>query len=516
MWDPPAEVRHAIVLRARAFDAAGNAVGKTITNSYFITDLMERQPQLPAVSIAIDYGELYDADSGLFSPNGWDSCNSFGTGNFNQRGREWERLANVEFYELDNNGFAQELGIRVHGGKTRQYMQKPLKLYARSEYGNKKIHYPLFEECQYDKFKRLVLRPFSSGLWRAGIQDLLAQRICRPLKFISLASRPVTLYINGEYWGIYYLQEAPDERLIEELYDVDEEEVNIVGSWFQLENGSDTGFTQMREWLKDADLSDSLQYSYFSGIFDIDDFIDYVLFESFAANQDWPTNNIRSYQYGNAPWRWIFFDGDETFIDIERNMPYYLTYEGEDTWPSWIEATLFFRKLIESPVFIGHFYDRLVELTNSTFSYHNTAPYLEQIKELLDDEVPWQSERFNIPRDYDEWRYAMYHIDQFLRKRPEWFYHQMTTFVRKPVETERQYLLYPNPAKGYVCIQGSDVEDRITTCYIYSSSGSLVATYPLYFTDEPTVCQIPVTSLAPGIYLLSIPDIDTSFHFIVY
>ena len=163
LWTPPAEVRHAIVLRAAAFDSEKVQVGPVGTYTYFVGNLMGQPPQLPAVSIALDPEALFDPDSGIFSPNGWDASNDFHSGNFNQHGRDWERLANVEFYELDNQGFAQTLGLRVHGGKTRRIMQKPLKLYARQEYGKKKIQYPLFDEVSYTSFKRLVLKPFCAA-----------------------------------------------------------------------------------------------------------------------------------------------------------------------------------------------------------------------------------------------------------------------------------------------------------------------------------------------------------------
>ena len=115
-WNPPTSVCHAIVLRAAAFDSQGAQVGPVATHTYLIADLLEHQPQLPAVSIALDFTHLFDPDSGIFSPNGFDPEDEYFTGNFNQHGREWERLASVEFYELDNTGFAQDLGVRVHGG----------------------------------------------------------------------------------------------------------------------------------------------------------------------------------------------------------------------------------------------------------------------------------------------------------------------------------------------------------------------------------------------------------------
>ena len=514
-WSPPSSVSRAIVLRAQAFDPQGNPVGATATHTYFVADLMQHHLQLPALSITIDHQQLFGADSGIFSPNGWSSNDQFGSGNFNQHGREWERLAHVEFYELDNRGFAQPLGVRVHGGKTRQLMQKPLKLYARKEYGNKKIKYRLFQEKPDDSYKRLVLRPFCAALTAAGLQDLLAQRIAQPLKVLSLASRPVSLFINGEYWGIYFLQEAPDERLIEQTYGVEPDEVNIMGAWFQLENGSPLPFQQMMEWLRSADLSDDVQYDHFSTLFDIDDFIDYQLIESFIANQDWPANNTRCFQFHDAPWRWIFYDGDDCFTDIDRNMPYYATFQGPETWPSSAEATLFLRKLLASPQFAERFGRRLHQLISTTFDYDHTAPLLKAIEKELAPEIDWQSQRFGKPQDRDEWDWTLYNVDKFLKRRPAVFLEQFDSLIALH-DAAHRYLLFPNPAHGQLYIQNNSDQAGWVQCQVHDLMGRVVLSSRLYMNAHPAHVCLPIAAIPAGIYLLRFSNSPAAYRLIIH
>ena len=47
----------------------------------------------------------------------------------------------------------------------------------------------------------------------------------------GLNVRQTVVFINGEYWGIYTLEESPDERYLEDHYDVDLDEVNIIKYW---------------------------------------------------------------------------------------------------------------------------------------------------------------------------------------------------------------------------------------------------------------------------------------------
>ena len=516
-WNPPSEVHHAIVLRAAAFDDRGLQVGPISTHTYIVTNLLGHTPQLPAVSIALDYEMLFDIDSGIFNPNGWNPDNEYYSGNFNQHGREWERLASVEFYELDNTGFAQTLGVRVHGGKTRRYMQKPLKLYARKEYGEKKIQCPLFDELPYDSFKRLVLKPFRAAWTSAGIQDLLAQKIASPLQFVSLASRPVTLFINGEYWGIYYLQEAPDERLIEQLDDVDADDVNIIGAWDGLvENGDGTRFLQLMQWLETADLSDTLQYQHLCTLIDIDDFIDYQLFEAFIANNDWPANNMRCYQHDHSLWRWIFYDGDAGFHSRDLDMSDLMTYQGDDTWPSRREATLCFRKLLESALFVERFGNRLHKLAATVFNYNTTYPLFKGIEATVEPEIRYQSQRFGMPSSIVQWRRAMSNIDNFLRRRPDIFVKQMENLIHVPANSSQQFCIFPNPSHDIVNIQASSSVPGWVQCCIYDSMGRLVMNVPLFVIPQTNVTQLALSSLHAGIYTLHLSNSDTTYQLVVY
>lgn len=453
LWEPPSSVGHVIAIRAAAFDTFGNRVGKESVNTYFVSELTGYRHSLPMVSIVVSPDALFDADSGIFSPNGWDADDDFVTGNFNQHGIEWERFAHVEFYEVDGRGFSQWLGIRVHGYKTRRIMQKPLKLYARKEYGGKTIDYPLFATRDYSSFKRLVLKPFSSSWNHDGLSDMVAQTIADPLAFVSMATRPVTVFINGEYWGIYYLQESPDERLIAQVDNVDSDDVTIIGSWGGLEeNGSNDLFLQLMDYLNEADFSDSNQYRQICSLIDIDDFIDYQLYEGFIANNDWPANNMRCYQHGSSQWRWLFFDGDAALRDSNYNTKEYLTYTGDNNWPSSAEATLCFRRLLQSPEFTNRLLNRMSELCLTVFDYSNTSAVLDNVVATIQEEVFRQSKRFKYPWNYSIWVQSVEIIDNFLRSRVSSFERDIAEMLTVALGEDMSFQLFPNPANNTVTI----------------------------------------------------------------
>ena len=157
----------------------------------------------------------------------------------------------------------QAAGLRTHGGRSRIFQQKGLCVYAREEYGKKRFKCKVFETSEITKFKRLVLRPIKCSKTDAGIEDFVCGKIAKELNFESLDERPCTLYINGEYWGIYYLQEKADERYLENHFGYEDYRYNIIGYWSGYSvSGNPDNFIQMMNWLANADISTSSNYKY--------------------------------------------------------------------------------------------------------------------------------------------------------------------------------------------------------------------------------------------------------------
>ncbi len=140
------------------------------------------------------------------------------TGNYFERGEDWERPVHVEYYDQEGQlTFSQDAGIRTHGGKTRQRAQKSLRLYARKKYGTSYFKGQLLPQKQQDRYKRFLLRtPMASWFGQIVIKDAMAHDIVRDLDLDYQDFQPVIVYLNGEYWGIHTLRDRLDEYYIVE------------------------------------------------------------------------------------------------------------------------------------------------------------------------------------------------------------------------------------------------------------------------------------------------------------
>ena len=501
----PDSVRHCIVIRAAVFDENDSCVSEITTNSYFIHALGCDTHGLPAVSLCSDAYGLFDDEQGILVPGA-----SFNpqfpntTGNYYQTGLEWERLVNVEYYENGQGYINQLAGLRVHGLKSRRFQQKALKLYARDTYGENRFRHRFFESIPNDSFKHLALKPFSSSWNNTGINDYLANSIVSHLNVESLASRPVVLFLNGEYWGIYFLHEKPDERYLEDHFGMEPELVTVLNGW---EPGVDCGnpmyYKALFRWMSDADLTDPEAYAYAASKIDMDNFIDYYIFELFSENTDWPNNNMRCWQYGDTPLRWIFFDGDACLCWMTFNAFEHAVYVGDASWPSSTKATLFFRKLFVNESFKQQFKQRFDELMNSVFRYENLNPLFEDIKATLAPEVPFQSERFGFPDSVETWNTYLGHTHWFLLKRCEYLVPKLGEFMHwsVPEQCSADLQIYPNPFIDQVTLSLESEMDRTGVCVVYDMMGRQVFSQQVSLHQGPNTVSLNL-SLAPGIYFL--------------
>ena len=437
-WYAPDSVERIVVVRAAAFDAEGCRRSPVITHSYLIDSLLHRRIALPVVSLCADSLSLFDADTGLMAP-GWyfDRRYAYSTGNYFQRGRHWERPAAFAYYAPDGGATEQDCGLRVHGNSQRVLVQKGLSLYARREYGDNRFSYPFFGPEGRTDYRRLVLRPWSTSWSGAGIEDWLCQHLADSLRFDHLATRPVVLFLNGEYWGIYFLEEKADEHYIEEHHGVDSRQVDLLAYWGdEVENGSAERWRAFYQWLE----ADGTDMGRLSNEVDTGAVMDYMLMQILILNDDWPVSNVRQWATDGTPWRWIFFDADGALASFPDNaaildyMTYYSSHlrpsargavrrtEGSFQIPSSHtspQSTLLFRRLLANRTFLEAAMRRLQQVVATHFDYRRSGALLQQVVKEVESEVPYQIRRFDKPSSMVRWRMAVEVIDEFLRTEPE-------------------------------------------------------------------------------------------------
>lgn len=506
----PDSVRHTVVIRAAVFDEDNHCISETVTNTYLIRDMGCDAAGLPVISICVDSLALFDYETGIFVPGKhWNPEVPLNSGNYYQQGRNWERTVNVEFYEpIDNSGINQICGLRTHGNRSRRYPAKGMKIYARKDYGKERFDYSFFEDNQINSFKHLVLKPFATFWPYSGTQDYVCNTLARQLELESPQCRPMLVYLNGEYWGLYFLQEKMDERFLEDHFGIDPDYCNIIGNWKgEVENGNGRNFKRMMRWLENADLSKTSDYERISEMIDLDNFIDYMVFETFVGNWDWPGNNMRCWQEDDGPWRWMFFDGDATIIS--NTMDAFLNaavYAEPTTWDNYPEAKLLFGKLLENNQFKAAFKKRARELCGSLLQYENTSLVFNDIVAKLSPKIVDQRHRFGYPSTDDVWNEGNARIDSFLYNRVEWYLDAMEAFPLLQTDVTfsdmDRFDVFPNPTNGSISILMQEMYSRPVMIAVYNVVGQAVAYEFRKVEDGETICLD--MDLPAGVYFIKI------------
>ena len=441
----PDEMEKAAVIRAIAISEEGNK-SDLITNTYFF----ERRSyeNLPVISIVTDPAGLFDYYEGIYVP-GETFDNLYDPeiaawrqpSNSRLRGREHEIESYMKYFDKGGvNRFEQKIGIRIHGGATRSYQQKSLRLYARSDYGQNEIDYDLFYGSSTNHYgepiigrKRLILRNSGNDWRRTMLRDALMQHLVRDLNFDTQAHQPSIVYINGEYWGIHNIRERYDRFYIEKRYGIDSDDVAILSSRQTLEEGSDDDldhYNDMVDFAINNDLSIEDNYEYIKTQMDVYNFIDYFISNIYFNNNDWPMGNIRYWRkslesndldaelYGHdGRWRWLLFDTDFGFglYSREIDQVYYnnlnrvLGYQDEVEWYSDL-----IHNLLENNEFKNNFIFKFTEYLNTIFEPNLVKSNIDFFSNKIGAEVPFHGARNNLTG----WESNLNVMKDFAVKRP--------------------------------------------------------------------------------------------------
>lgn len=446
------------VVRARAV-LPGAELGLVVSASFFVGV----PATLPMISLIINPDDLWNPDRGIYA-------------NHSERGDAWERLVDVTYVDRDRgSGFHIRAGIRIHGGGSRSFGKKALRLYFRQEYGISRLEYPLFAGSEVGSFKRLVLHnsgqdwaiPYRGdwGNWTL-IRNQLADRLALELGGHATHNQPALVFINGEPWGIYQIRERLDDHFLADHYGIES-----AGSVRPVESSPDQvvlmGDSQHWEHLlrfaAGRDLADPAYYTYIQSQIEMAEFIDYIILQIYAANADWPHHNVqrfRPYVQGGR-WHWVFWDSDGGFGAYPV-----VPYSRVDS--DWVQHVLDFRdtrtgrrdllllrELLQNPVFLQRFLSRAADLLNTTLSSQLVTAHTDALSAELEPDIAYETIRWP---NSTSWESNMQELRDFALHRPD--------FVRQHIVegfnlsgTARLSFNPPVDESGYVAVNGTLVPD---------------------------------------------------------
>lgn len=210
------------------------------------TYLTGERPGLPAVSLALEPDDFLGATRGIYA-TGPDASQypPYRGANF---WRTWERAADFTFIETNGLPVFQSGAGWIHGGYSRSARQKSFRLYARRKYGAGAFEHAFFPDLALDRFEALLLRNGGNDWPMARMRDELGQGLGGELGADFSHARPVVVYLNGQYWGLYTLLERPDQDVASH-HDVDPDALDMMENGAESAEGDQRAYVQLLQGL---------------------------------------------------------------------------------------------------------------------------------------------------------------------------------------------------------------------------------------------------------------------------
>lgn len=393
------------VIRAAAF-RDGYLSGDVATATYlFRSDGVNHA--LPVVILVTDPDNLWNSKTGIyatgdqFDPDAASYADTLKSATYYQAkfateeqvDTIWEKPA--AFSLFDDNGkqvFTQNVGIRIAGSFGRGRAQKGFNVIARKEYGKGSMEYPFFENRPYKEYKAVVLRAGAQDQNRSKIRDELASGLLEgtDINILYQAYRPTVLYLNGEYWGVYFMKEKRNRFFVAQHENTENNVDLAIGKGFkQRSYGDNSDWVSLYEYATTHDLSASDAYNYVAERMDVDSFRDYMIAEIYNGNTD--TYNFQYYRLKGGKWKFIFYDFCWGFQSPGHET---LAFRMGKT-PSDVCSAKLFAAMLQNKGWRDSFCRRFGELLNTAFAPERVTALIEELYGYVEPEIKREREKFN-------------------------------------------------------------------------------------------------------------------------
>ncbi|MEZ4559663.1 MAG: CotH kinase family protein [Caldilineaceae bacterium] len=345
------------------------------------------------------------------------------------RGRAVEQPIAVEFFDPQDRepGFAVDAGARIQGGAGRwEFMPKhSFRLFFRSDYGAPQLRYPFFPDSPAQEYNTLVLRAGSDRGYAGHppapetvqdhrqdlyARDQWARESQLAMNGVGVHGRPVHLFLNGLYWGIYTVVERPDDEFWATYFGGAPADYGVASHSGPVDGPQDR-FNVLMQLAAAGGLDDPARYATMLEFVDPVQFADYLILNWTMGNTDWPENNwYVGAQYPAGRNLFLAWDAEMTWIDGAAIVLGGDGWEGAP-YPNVIKQV--FTALMGNPDFRMLLADRLYALTAQGAPLDDAVAQArlrditaELAPAMVAESARWGDVRTETPITPDDWAAA--------------------------------------------------------------------------------------------------------------
>lgn len=389
VWKDSLVITKTTIIRAFS-EKKGCMPSKMVTATY----MLGVKHKLPVVSVTMSNYDLHDPQRGIYE------IGSGASPEFPYEGanfwKDWERCAHIEFFD-GKKGFDTDCGIKIFGAYSRGRDKKSFHIKFRRKYGESSVKYDFFDRGEKYEAKAFVLRSGSQDDNGVMARDeyftsVMAQQ-CPTLHVQDY--RPVVLYLNGEYFGVYYIREKINEDFVAQHLNVKPKTVTLI-TGFGSGPATPANYREVMDYVTSHDMRDASAYKWMTDHIDCQSLIDYKIGEYYTGNCD--VGNIRYFKSDdkscNKKWHWLYYDLDWGFY---YNTPLRFYIRGNQVRANGIALhpiNAMIDRMLQNPDFRKLFLERWAHHYKVTFGKKNALAVFDGIIAKIKPEMERNCQRW--------------------------------------------------------------------------------------------------------------------------
>lgn len=327
----------------------------------------------------------------------------------------------IEYIKKDKREFYENAGCSLRGTTSRVLPQKSFDIDFRNRYGNSKIVGDILS-TQYKEYEKLVFRTGGQDWTLTSYRDNIASELAKHSGIHSQKFQPVRVYINNQYWGHYMMQENSNDEYVSANHKVDKSQITIVGASGEPLVGSSYLFQKILDSIKIKYGLNNGFYNSLSTKISIKNFISYIAFQSYIANVDLPSSNIKYWTdtVNRTLWQPILFDTDYSqgcLMGYDGDVLDNLLSPVQTNHTNHPDRTVLWRFLFNNEHFQQSYLLELSDLLNTTCNTKSHIRIIDSLTSIVENEM--QDHRKRWPMITSDWHHEVQRLREFATVRQD-------------------------------------------------------------------------------------------------
>jgi gliding motility-associated-like protein len=366
----------------------------------------------------------------------------------------------THFEYFDNKVFvAEAYGLSdKHGNDSWAYDQRGIDFETKDDYGfSNAVNFKIFNDAKLGdskrkEFQHLILKAAASDNYpfqaqssspandhpSAHMRDAFVQSygFVKGLALDGRRYKPVILFVNGAYHGVYELREAFDEDYTD--YYHNQPDIMELKYWGGYVNSPKpawvTDWDDLYNYVMSNSMTNVADYAYVDSALSFKSLIDYMIYNSYVVNSDFINWNSAWWRGTDKTkdkhkWRYYMWDMDNVYAlgenysglpttDMEANpCDYESTFQGAGSQEGHPDIM---KKLMTNPAFKNMYINRYADLLNSALKCEKIMEHFNYFKTFLTPEMPRQINKWSAAAgggSMTEWNQNMDTLEKRIQQR---------------------------------------------------------------------------------------------------